>query len=262
MRYDETSTYVLHIDALTKEKETIELELIALDVHKRGTPGIADTKSKIRQRLKTIDRSIVKCKDLSGFTWPELFALWSESCGWAWTADELLLLQQETESYEGRGERPLRHRFGLPLEATLDSCDLPDGEVKYIGAKMETLRVGKSGKRMYVRSLRELPDEFVTDEMLDGEVSAGKLYHDLNNIVQDKFLRNLSPENVLKCYPAMYLTTDVGYGKVPQEHYSQAFSLACITQYSPKFRLKRSYVEEQLKKTLIVNPVITNEPTV
>ncbi len=254
MRYDETRTYTFHVNALANEKKDVERRIIDLECFKRGTPGVADSRAKLKQRLKTIDRSLLKSKDLSDFAWPELFMLWSDACGWVWSKEEIELLQQEIESYEGRGEKPLRHRLGFPLDATLDSCDLPTGEVKYVGDKVEPIRVGKSGRRSYVRSLRELVDDLVTDEMLDGEVSAGKLYNELNPVVQSKLLENLSPATILKCYPAMYLTTNFGYGFIPREHYSQAFSLACVTQMSPKFRLKRSYVEEQIKRTLIVNP--------
>lgn len=260
MRYDETRTYNLHVNALNDEKKKLELELVGLNVHKRGTQGIADARARVKQRLKTIERSLLKSKDLSDFTWSELFTLWSDACGWMWTKEELKLLQHETESYEGLGEKPLRHRLGLPLDATMESCDLPTGEVKYVGDKVEPIRVGKIGKRMYVRSLREISDELVTDEMLDGEVSAGKLYNELDATIQEKLLTNLAPENVLSCYPAMYLTTDTGYGFVPQEHYKQAFSLACITQMSPKFRLKRSYVEDRIRRTLVVNPATATAP--
>lgn len=254
MRYDETPTFTFHIDVLRGERAELERKIDAMAQLKRGIPGAANKRAKLRARLKTVNRCLENAIDLSDFTWPDLFRMWSEACGWKWTDEELVLFDQEIETYEGRGERPLRHRLGLRLNATLDSCDLPTGEVKYIGPNMEPIRVGKVGKRLFVRVLRDLPDELLTDEMLDGEVSAGKLYHKLPEQVRQTLVSSLSTTNVLAQYPALYLTTPEGYCFIPREHYDKALNLACITQMSPKYRLKREYVEEQVKRTLTVNP--------
>lgn len=249
MRYDEAETYVARVAELMQERSRLVLCIDDLSHQK----GVTNKKQALKQRLKTVERRLERTTDLSGFTWPDLFRLWSETFGWVWTPEQVELNEQNTEAYEGKGEKALRHRLGLPMVATLGSCDLPTGEIKYVGQSPETFRVGKMGKRMYVRTLRELSDDAVTDSMLDGEVSAGKLYNTLPENVRTKLQTNLSPVTVLSEYPAMYLTTDHGYGFVPREHYAHAFSLSAVTQMSPKFRLKREYVEMRLRQTIDVS---------
>jgi hypothetical protein len=251
--YNKTERYVQYVSRLDAERISLLQEIDQLAGTKRGTPGVAKKRAQFKNRLKTITANLTKVAtpgDLSAFTWPELFDLWSACWGWRWTHEELWFFKQETEYYEGRGEKSLRHRLGLPLVVSLDSCDLPNGEVKYLGANVESFRAGKVGRRMYVRGLRELPDELLTDEMLDGEVSAGKLYHSMPEAVRLKLQRDLAPEKALAHYPAMFLTTENGYGYVPRDDYSKAFSLTCITQMSPKYRLRREYVEQQLLESL------------
>jgi hypothetical protein len=150
----------------------------------------------------------------------------------------------------------------LPLEATQGSCDFPDeGEGKYVGDKVEDFRVGKTGKRAYGRLFRELARTFKEDSMTpeqwdmlsDGEVSAGKVYHALPLLVRKAMQQALAPEIVLSCYQTMFLVSDKGFVRVPRSDFSTAFSLVAVTQMSPKYRLKREYVEMRLRRLEVVS---------
>lgn len=257
VRYTETPTYVAHTTTLTRERDELLIELNGLADVKRGTPGTADRRAKIRQRLKTIDSNLQH--GLADLTWSALFNVWLETRtgkeGGTWTPEQLDLINLETTTYyEGTTEKALKHRLGLSLDPTQGDMDIQDGihdgDDKYLGDSVSPFRTGKVGKRLFVRCLRTLPDDQVTDEMLDGEVGPGKLFNSLPEAVKLKFQSDLRAEVGLACYPSLYLSNSRGFVKVMQGDYVQAFSLATITQYAPKYRLKREYVEAQLLSTL------------
>lgn len=253
MRFHDSQVY-------TKIAQRLNAETAALEAELSGLVGVAPRErsatqraqiTKARAKLKTRASQLAKARWMSNLSWPDVVQLLMEVDGGLWTSDELSLLQLDVASFEGRGEKPIRHRLGYPLVATMGACDLPnDEEIKYVGNNIELIRVGKVGKRTYVRVLRELPDELITDEMLDGEVSAGKLFHTLPEPVRSKLQAELSPDRVLTSYSAIYVTTDEGFIRVPREDFASAWSLACVTQMSPKFKLKRGYVEDRLSASL------------
>lgn len=237
------------------EKETLLAEQACLADVKRGTPGVADRRAKIKQRLKTIDMRLAR--GLEDLTWPEVFNVWIETRsgkeGGLWTPDQLALISNDTLYYEGMTEKALKHRLGLSLEPTQGDLDIKDGvhdgDDKYLGDLVGPFRTGKLGKRLYIRCLRTLSDDVVTDEMLDGEVSPDKLFNSLPADVRTKLQHDLRPEVGLACYPSLYLTNARGFVRVLAADYAQAFSLSMITQYSPKYKLRREYVEAQLLMT-------------
>jgi hypothetical protein len=256
--YTETPTYVTRVSALTGERDSLFKELTSLADAKRGTPGTADRRAKIRARLKTVENNLQH--GLSDLTWPQIFNVWIETRvgeeGGLWTPEQLDLIKPDTLYYEGVTEKALKHRLGLSLEPTQGAIDIHDGihdgDDKYLGESVGSFRTGKLGKRLYVRCLRLLPDDVVTDEMLDGEIGPGKLFNSLPDDVKSKLQNDLRPEVGLACYPSLYLTNARGFIKVMAVDYTQAFSLATITQYAPKYKLKREYVETQLLTTLSV----------
>lgn len=263
MRYTQTPTYVGHVSCLRSEATELQAELAALSSGPRGSRTKEQSRrvTRIRTRLKTIDKNLQGLLDFSTFTWSALFNMLAEADGCTWNEEQLRLLRTETESYEGKGEKSLRNRFGLPLEATQGVCDFPDeGEGKYVGDKVEDFRVGKVGKRAYGRLFRELARSFKEDSMApdqwdmlsDGEVSAGKVYHALPPPVREVMQQALAPETVLACYQTLYLVSDRGFVRVPRIDFSTAFSLAAVTQMSPKYRLKREYVEARLRRLEVV----------
>ena len=258
LRYTKTKTYVKHVAGLQAERAALASELNALSDLKRGTrtPDQQRRTNAAKSRLKTVDKNLAGLNDLSTFTWKDLFQVLVEADECEWNEEQAALVQGEMEMYEGRGEKSLRHRFGLPLEVSQGSCDFPDdGEGKYMGDKLETFRVGKVGKRAYGRVYRDIVRRFKDDaltpdqwDMLsDGEVSTGKVYHDLPDLVRWELQNALAPALVLSSYQTMFLMSDTGFVRVPRCDFSSAFQLAAVTQMSPKYRLRRDYVERRLR---------------
>lgn len=249
--YTQTPTHVIHVNALTSEKEACLAELDALS----GVKGVADRRAKIKQRLKTIDKNLQD--GLASLTWPDLFKVWIETRsgneGGLWSPEELELNKQEVTYCEGHTEKALKRRLGLSLQPTYGDIDIKDGtndgDDKYLGDTVGTFRTSRSGTKLYIKCLRELSDEQMTEDMYAGNVSAGKLYTSLPEPVRLKFQAYLEPAVGLACYPSLYLSNNHGFVKVLKSDFAQAFSLAMITQYNPKYKLRREYVETQVLAT-------------
>lgn len=194
------------------------------------------------------------------FTWQSVVRMLIEADGCVWTGHQLALGEKELESYEGKYEDSLRDRMGWPMGSTLGTSDFPDdGEGKYLGANTDpTFRVGVIGKRALGRMRGDLYRKFEQasltqeqwDALDDGEVSADKLYNTFPETVRLHVQAELQPVKVLACYKRIYFLTDYGYIVVPREDFARAISLVCVTQMSPKYRLKRSYVEERLRASV------------
>ncbi len=259
--YTKTPTYVSHVSALTDERSACLAQLDAW----AGVRGVANQRVKIKQRLKTIDKNL-QC-GLASLTFPDVFKVWIETRldnnGGPWTADERKLLKKKVTYSEGHTEKALKRRLGLSLKASHKDIDIKDGtndgDDKYLGDTIGSFRTGRLGTRLYIKCLRELPDDQVTDEMYDGRVSAGKLYRSLPEAVRLKFQACLAPEVGLACYPSLYLSNDHGFVKVLSSEYAQAFRLDCVTQHDPKYKLRRDYVEAQLMLTLSASQDGTDE---
>jgi hypothetical protein len=258
MRYTETRTYVSHMAALRTERATLKKELADLGELARGTrtPEQQRRTNAAKNRLKTVEKNLTGLHDMSTFTWKDLFQLLVEADECEWNAAQLALMQGDMATYEGRGEKSLRHRFGLPLEVSQDVCDFPDdGEGKYLGDKLETFRLGKVGKQAYGRVyrtiVRQFKDECLTpdlwDTLTDGEVSTGKVYHELPLLLRTLLQEALAPAVVLSSYQTMFLMSDFGFIRVPRCDFAAAFQLSAVTQMSPKYRLRRDYVERRLR---------------
>jgi len=259
--FTETDTYVEYVKRREFERETLEQVISQMAKLKRGTLTDFQKKAKIacKNRLKTVIRQIAQAADLSGFTWPELFHLLADVNGGIWRAEELRLLGENRASFEGRGEKSLRMRLGLPLEPTMDSCDIPGGqEAKYVGNGVDEFRIGKIGKKAYVNLFKEVvrahKDDVMSSEdwesMSEGEVAQKQIYNKLPEVIRLKMQSDLAPEKILSCYTAMYLMSDIGYVRIPSTDFAQAFSLTHVTQMSPKYRLKREYVEARLRLSI------------
>lgn len=253
INYSETPTYVAHTNKLTSEEAELLKELQVLASAVRGTPGVAAKRNKIKQRLKTIKKNLLH--GLSNLNWSMLFDVWIETRsgkeGGLWTPEQLALIDPEkTTYYEGITEKALKHRLGLSLQPSQNGIDIQDGvhdgDDKYLGSNVSPFRTGKLGKRLFIKCLRVLSDDQITDEMLDGEVGPGKLFNSLPEPIKIKLQNELQPKAGLACYPSLYLSNNRGFVRVMASDYAQAFSLVTVTQYSPKYRLKREYVEAQL----------------
>lgn len=258
MLHTRTLRYALYVAGLEERRSSLcaEVDRLAAMAPKARKPAQRARLRNARNQVRTLDRRIARAADASSLCWVDAFHALAELNGGLWTPAELDLLKQEVTTFEGRGEKPLRHRFGLPLEATLESHDLfNDEEVKYVGALVEPFKVGRMGRQAYVRSfkelVRELPDEALPpeawDDLANGEVSAGKLHGSMPQRVRDKLRTSLAPDRVLACYSALYLTTPEGFVRVPRDDFAAALGLVSVTQMGPKYRLRREYVDARLR---------------
>lgn len=257
--YVDTQRYTDHVARLETERNTLTQELSTMRETKLGPWSVEQKKrlAQIKGRLCTVATHLHI--GLGSFNWPDLVHLYTEAMGGIWTGHELLLTTQELQHFEGRCEKPMRYRLQLPLLVSQGLCDLPgDEEIKYMGVIGEPIRIGRVGKELFGQLKREITRTYLDDalpsevwKMLDaGEVSAGKIYSELPEQLRQMLQLGLAPEKALACYAAVWLTTDIGFICIPREDYARAWSLACITQMSPKYRLKREYVEACLQATL------------
>lgn len=255
MQYTQTALFASHLIKLHAEIECLQHDIQQIRSLPRGTKTPAQIKqlANYTRRLKLVIWHVTdNVNNLRYFTFSELVNLYSESMGWQWNAVERQLLHAERAQFEGKGEKPLRHRLGIDLTPTQEASDLPNGaEVKFIGETIAPFRSPLAGRRAYVRLLREIPDEQTTNDLLDGEVSANKIYKFLPHYSRTMLQLRLTPEIVLDCYRAIFLTTDFGFVWVPNTRFQDAFRLVCVTQMSPKYGLRREYVETELKKQLL-----------
>jgi hypothetical protein len=266
--YRLTRVYQDHVACLNAEHAALEAEIAQLAGIKHGTRTADQSQRALaaKSRLKTVKRYLDQVEDLTKYSWPDLVHLWFDTRsgreGGLYDAVELELLHLEREGFEGLGEKPIKHRLGLSLEASLEKSDLPnDEEIKYLGATVDAIKLSVAGRRCYGKLTRDLMRSFPDDIMLEeqwecltiGEVSAGKVYHSLPEAIRTKLQAGLAPEKVLGCYAAIYVSTDRGFARIPREDYAQAWSLTCVSQMSPKYRIKRDYVEAQLRQTVLAS---------
>lgn len=268
MKITETKTFRAIIAPKVAEiaEFTAQCEQLARTIEDKNATNVGLSKSKRRpvkgdeKKLCSLQRRITALQEhiiamgsaISSFTWPQALGIMVECKGNVWNDRQLELGKKETEAYEGKYEDSYRDVVGWALgAASLNTSDFPDGgEGKYIGNGDSTFRVSRAGTRAFGRLLkgiiRELPDDVMSEEQWDimwsGEVSAGKIYHSFPEVVRARIQKELAPERVLSC-PYVVFFTDVGYFRVSRDEYATALGLASVTQMSPKYRVKREYVE-------------------
>ncbi len=253
------------LDQLARTIEARKQENVNLSKSKKKpTQDLENRQASCRTKLEELVK--LRCRfensEAALFNTGDIFNMLIDVEKNAWSEEERRLGETGLESYEGPYEKSLRLRKGWPIAATQESADFPDdGEGKYLASPLETFRSGKFGKRAWGRVYRSIVREH-TEEMLlpeqwedlmDGEVSAGKIYNTMPANIQNKIQTSLAPEVVLSPYRTMYMLMDYGYIEVPRKDYDKAFSLSSVTQMSPKYRLKRNYLEERLFKSSAKN---------
>lgn len=167
-------------------------------------------------------------------------------------------LAGSTLSYEGKWEREIRARLGLQSQSSLDHNDTPFGEVKYAAGShlFRSMQAGRKRWGALLRSIiRKWPEESLDPEtweaFSDGEVSTSKIHRTLPEPLREQIQQELRSDRVLVAYDrGIFFAVDSGYFHVPPADYSRAFSLSCITQAVPKYRIRRDYVEIRLLSTL------------
>lgn len=259
-RFTETSEFIQHVARLNAEVTGMSAERLLLAGIKRAHRTDEQHRQfvNLKNRIETSQSHLDSAEDLSSYSWSELLHLWFDATGGLYDKAELDLFKLECEPFEGRGEKPIRSRLGLSIQASNGKFDLPnDEEIKYVGNGDgdALVRISQAGTRAYGKVLKDIIRTYADDAMSEelweciivGEVSAGKVYSELPELMRLMIQRDLSATRVLGCYSAIYVTTDRGFARIPSSDYAKAWSLACVTQMSPKYRLKREYVEEQLR---------------
>lgn len=223
--------------------------------------GASRQRSTAKTKIRLIDGRLLRIQDPNRLTLHQLLTVLMDCDGTLWTDEERTLNQQPTLSYEGYGEKALRARHSIIDGPTQFDCDLPglneeikSWEVTTDLGSIASFKVGAIGMKMFGRVKRSIIRS-TTDAMLDesmweafdtGEVSAGKLYNTLPEHIRNELQRELAPSKVLGKYAAINGTTSMGFLRVPAADYDRAFRLVCITKMSPKYILRRDYVESRL----------------
>lgn len=244
-------------DQLARAVEERKLANVNLKPYKQKPTKAFENRLLSKQsQLDELGRYILKLhNDVSDFSWRSLLDMLVQAEEHVWNERQKELGNKERADYEGKYEDSYRDYMGWPLGASLSTSDFPDGsEGKYLSGGEATFRVGKVGKRAFSALLRSLalecPEETMTSEewdvLFDGEVSAGKIYHTLPEVVRTKIQQALPPEKVLSCYPSIVFLTDTGFFQVPREDFPRALRLIEVSQMSPKYRIKREYIEQRV----------------
>lgn len=273
-RFQQTKLYSRTVAELNADVKSLEEKLRSLE----GLRGKEATKSRTATKalLKSRANQLRRTGTLEHFTMWDLVHMEAELRGTLWSDMQVALWDMPTSVHEGKGEKSIRDWHGLAQEVTQASVDLQEinEEVKnwhHTNADevdaIQSIRIGKIGKAVYGRVVRDVirsNDESVMDDatwdaLVTGEVSPGMLYHTLPEPVTRALFEALHPARVLMHYSAINGCSRLGFLRIPVEDAERAWRLKCVTQASPKYDLRRSYVEELLNQD--VTPVAAGAPT-
>jgi hypothetical protein len=205
----------------------------------------------------------------------KLWALWCEAIkhtNGSWTDYEIELYNQVISYGEGLGEKSYKSRIGLieklntnsqyDIESLQQEIKCIENKFKVITkknqegklvSKLQPIRLGKKGKLAWGKSKRKLIRSFSDEKLSESQWNAidsgevGKsILRTMPEVVQTLITEDLKSSNVLSEYNAIICVSSVGFLVVPRVDYSNAFNLLCISQMSPKYTLKRSYLENLL----------------
>lgn len=180
-----------------------------------------------------------------------------------WSDEERGLYDKDRQSHEGKGEKSYRSRMGLSTDVVgSKNGDVPElcEEVKNVEAndgKFDpVIRLGRDGKAVFLGAVINVAQGLVGKELdkdvltlfASGEVSTNKLLG-LPDEIRELMFEELRLSKAIVNHSALILTTSVGFLRIPREDYDAAFELSSITQASPKYKLKRDYVEQALLST-------------
>ena len=186
-----------------------------------------------------------------------------EADGTLWTPEEAAEWSKELANQEGRGEKGLRMRYGLPLVSTTKDVDLPqiNEEVKNVesssGKNLQPIRTGAHSQKMYGMWLMLSAEKGFFKDFSEkqrtafgtGELLPSFLREGISKEVRDIVYDLLKPSSVIGHYAAVNGTTSKGFIRVPSEDADVAWRLVTITKYGPKYELQTEYLIERLKKT-------------
>lgn len=272
MSIRDTNAYNGLVARLNAETAALEAELSQLAGIKRDKKATS-RRSNIKALIKARQSKLLQLERPGDSL--RLFKMWDlvhmevELQGCTWSPGQLLLWDMPLAIHEGRGEKSLRDKHGLPQEVTQGAVDLHEineeaknwnGRDSNGSDSIQSIRIGKVGKSVYGRACRNIsrshPDSVMPeaqwDSLFTGEVTPGMLYHDLPHGVSRVLLDELAPSKVLGHYAAINGCSRLGYLRIPVEDVDRAWRLCCVTQMSPKYELRREYVEGLLLARLIL----------
>jgi hypothetical protein len=278
MKYTDASAFAVLLapmDVAIAEHEARCQQLArTIEEKKQSNVGLAKSKQKPttldETRLRRAEKDLEEAKqekqsiiDLK-LKPIDLAVVLMECEGTLWTAEEAPEWGKEVANQEGRGEKGLRMRHGLPLVSTTQDVDLPEinEEVKCVeaatGKALQAMRPGTLGNKIFggwvflsaeAGTFKGLSEEY-RQAFMFGEVLRPMLYGGLPDEIRNAVHELLSPTNVLGHYNAINATTRHGFIRIPKEDADAAWGLVTITKGGPKYELRTSYLVERLKRTL------------
>jgi hypothetical protein len=281
--YTQTPTYIALVKRLEADVEKVQSELNELKAflktvkprrRKEAADPEVEAKRKRRDslsgRLKTRANKLVRLSDLKTSLWYMVEFL-SAATGELWTEEQADSWSKELAAHEGRGEKALRMRYGISLVPSTDDCDiiLADGsriEVKNLQGRagdgkfnVNDIQTGKTGRKIYARWMAQQAEagrfrglsDHLRDAIFTGELGRGTVYGVLPKDIYDDLLEVLRPHNVLGSYDAIVGTTRFGSITIPKADFDAAWVLETVTKMGPKYALRRGYIVNRLKLTLV-----------
>lgn len=280
MKYIDASAFIALLapmDVVIAEHEARCQQLArTIEEKKQANVGLAKSKQKPttldETRLRKAQNDLAEARQEKQSLYDlklkpiDLAIVLMECEGTLWTAEEAPEWSKEVANQEGRGEKGLRMRHGLPLVSTTQDVDLPEinEEVKCVeaatGKALQPMRPGTLGNKIFsgwvFLSAEEGAFKGLGDEhrqaFMFGEVLRPMLYGGLPDEVRNAVHTLLAPSNVLGHYNAINATTRHGFIRIPSEDADKAWGLVTITKGGPKYELRTSYLVERLKRTLIL----------
>lgn len=191
----------------------------------------------------------------------------ASACGTAFSAQERTIFIS-TNKATGNGERSIRMHLGLSLDTNgTKTIDIPELEIEV--KEYPSIRPGASAikkwglckRDMYVLDIQgdlipgterflwtNAKHQLTYSEIVEYELSYKVLIEDFPAEISNYVLDAMKPSRTLDSYPMTAVTWPRGFIIIPSEEYDEAFEFCGISKATPKYRLKRSYLEKIVKQ--------------
>lgn len=180
-----------------------------------------------------------------------------------WTFEERVLFDLSTENDEGEGEKSVKHRLGEPLNVNRGSYDLPKTreDVKFLQNKKRGIdqfgfhAVGRNAWGDIMLPLLEDGSKGILEHAQKLAIARGQVGKTMLATFptphRDWITYQTTAEFFIGAvYDGIYTVTRLGYIHVPRRDFNQAFEFTGISKGSPKYKLTRMYVDDQINLLL------------
>lgn len=177
--------------------------------------------------------------------------------GTVWTDDEARLFSLSCKTHEGPGEKSIRARLGLSLaNISHEKIDIPeyDTECKFLATASSLIKLNASGMDAKVIAACDVSAQ------INKKLNARELFkHDVELLLKEKLGTYLGMMRLSVSFTQsfMCILMKQGFFSVPKIEVDDAFEWIKISQHSPRYKLKPSYVEEQLVNDRVIDPLLT-----